>query len=172
MAIIITCLLRILSLSPSEDIEQCAISTILEARKRTLDWCWHLKDCVNTGSDQNYSDQNEICLLRSALLCRTTYGVEERHLNRVLSGSEDASVFIQASILAQISTPSEACQLPGDVQRLLIGALKIAHALEARLQKLIIDSASSLSVAASMFLGDIRFDEPWELKGHISIKDR
>ncbi|KAK1980119.1 hypothetical protein LZ30DRAFT_595422 [Colletotrichum cereale] len=98
LAIFISLICRLLSLTQSPAMQQQCLDYLCEARRITFAWAQHLR-----GKARNTLDDDEKVVLQCRameifLICSDTFNTDPGFQQSILSADEDASVFLQCSV--------------------------------------------------------------------------
>jgi len=93
--------IRMFELTPAEMVQDRCLAWLEDARKVTLDWLNNLQSKARSSTDHKQRLDLMSLATEVALLCISTFDVDEIHLNRILSLPRKASVLIQSSIVVQ-----------------------------------------------------------------------
>ncbi|KAG9762013.1 hypothetical protein KCU73_g2114, partial [Aureobasidium melanogenum] len=154
--------LRLLSLVPDDETQTGCILLLKDARKVTLKWCHQLEAHIHQSSEQE-DVQNAAVerLLFVALLCYSTFDVEERHIRHLLGSSGDLSVAAEAQAIVCDNAPVDRRTLPSLVQQGLIRHSKIAHKLEPYVQQLLPLHGAGLNSAVQHIWNGVILGSEW-----------
>ncbi|KKZ67076.1 hypothetical protein EMCG_07247 [[Emmonsia] crescens] len=92
---------RLLSLTSVGQIREGCLAYLASARAVALDWVKLLKDKAHRATDDGHKAALTSKLVEIALICVGSFDVDERYLDDVLSLPNDASDFIQCSVVIQ-----------------------------------------------------------------------
>ncbi|KAG9764117.1 hypothetical protein KCU73_g1100, partial [Aureobasidium melanogenum] len=138
MMIMIQLTLRFLTLASDDETQTGRLSLLKDARNVTLKWCHQLEAHIHQSSDHEDVQNDAIeRLLLVALLCYSTFDVEERHIHRLLGSSGDLSVAAEAQAIVSDNALVDRRSLPSIVQQGLIRHSTIAQKLEPYVQQLL-----------------------------------
>ncbi|CAG8972326.1 hypothetical protein HYALB_00001729 [Hymenoscyphus albidus] len=92
---------RLLSFSSSAEIQDKCLKYLASARRIAFGWVTLLEDKAIHSIDDDQRTEFLLQTINVALVCASTFDVEQRHLRDILSSSSEASVLIQCSITIQ-----------------------------------------------------------------------
>ncbi|PVH93270.1 hypothetical protein DM02DRAFT_676940 [Periconia macrospinosa] len=101
LAAMVQLALRMFELTPAESVQDRCLAWLADAREVALDWLNNLKSKFRSSIDHTQRLDLMSRATEVALLCTSTFDVDEVHLNRILSLPREASVLIQGSIVIQ-----------------------------------------------------------------------
>lgn len=96
-----------------------------------------------------------------ALLCYSTFDVEERHIRHLLGSSDDLSIAAEAQAIVCDNAPVNRRTLPSLVQQGLVRHLKIAHKLEPYVQQLLPLHGAGLNSAVQHIWNGVVLGPDW-----------
>ncbi|KAI4721480.1 hypothetical protein E4T48_02363 [Aureobasidium sp. EXF-10727] len=169
MMIMIQLTLRLLSLAPDDGTQTECLLLLKDARKVTLKWCHQLEAHIHQSSDHEdvQSDAVERLLL-VALLCYSTFDVEERHIHHLLASADDLSVAAEAQTIVCDNAPGDKKLLPLLVQQSLIRHSKIAHKLEPHVHQLLPFHGTGLNSAIHHIWNGVNLGRKWTIVSNTS----
>ncbi|RYO29176.1 hypothetical protein AA0111_g6158 [Alternaria arborescens] len=92
---------RVLSLTSSLDVRSRAFNYLESLRNVCLRWLRRLKQRVSTSTDDGQRTELYSRATEVALLCTSTYGVEEADFKAILQQGSAVSILVQSSIVVQ-----------------------------------------------------------------------
>ncbi|KAG8733132.1 hypothetical protein FRC11_008540 [Ceratobasidium sp. 423] len=118
---------RLLASSSSEGIVQAACDFLREARDVAHKWLEQLKLKLRFATNEQdiVGYQQRVCEM--ATICHATYDVEPRHMDRVLSTSDDFAPLIKSSVSLYDNQPPDVKGAPTSLQVLLCRDRRFAH---------------------------------------------
>ncbi|KAG9514191.1 hypothetical protein KCV07_g8292, partial [Aureobasidium melanogenum] len=154
--------LRLLSLAPDDETRTGCLLFLKDARKVTLKWCHQLEAHIHQSSEQEDIQSAAVeRLLLVALLCYSTFDVEERHIHRLLGSSDDLAVAAEAQAIVCDNAPVNRRTLPSLVQQHLLRHSKIAHTLEPYVRKLLPLHGTGLNAAVQHIWNGVVLESEW-----------
>lgn len=99
LSALIAIVTRQLSLNSSPETTSRALTTLSQLRSIAFRWVQTLKGKLESARDDTHRAQFREKLVENALICCGTFDVDDEHLADAALGDQDASVFIQCSIL-------------------------------------------------------------------------
>ncbi|KAH0276074.1 hypothetical protein KCU91_g4106, partial [Aureobasidium melanogenum] len=154
--------LRLLSLTADDEIQSACLLLLKDARQTTLKWCHQLETHIHQFSDDE-GNQNEASgrLLLVALLCYSTFDVEERHIHDLLGCSDDLAIAAEAQAIVCDNLPGDHKSLSSLVQQSLIRHSKIAHRLEPYIRGLLPLHGDGLNSAVQHIWNGVVLGSSW-----------
>lgn len=154
--------LRLLSLTADDEIQSACLLLLKDARQTTLNWCHQLETHIHQSSDDE-GNQNEASgrLLLVALLCYSTFDVEERHIHDLLGCSDDLAIAAEAQAIVCDKLPGDHKSLSSLVQQSLIRHSKIAHRLEPYIRGLLPLHGDGLNSAVQHIWNGVVLGSSW-----------
>ncbi|CAE6369605.1 unnamed protein product [Rhizoctonia solani] len=124
LVIIIT---RLLESSPTEDVAKVACKFLREARAVTHFWLEQLRAKLQSATDENdiVDYQSRVCEM--AAICRSTYDVDPRHMDDVLSTPDDFIPLVTSSVCLYDHQPPDIKSAPVHLQIILCRDRRFAH---------------------------------------------
>ena len=162
LSTLVSVALRALSLAPDTGVCERLIILLQRARKVAQDWCRKLTIYIHEGSDHEESNRRRQLLLQAADTCLMTFDVGTKHVKSVLNSDDDVATLIESSILIYDNTPTDVSSLPLSLRCQLLRSQKIRHALEPRLQLLILNSSKGVDKAIRSLWNGVSFQGPWQ----------
>ncbi|KAL8296078.1 hypothetical protein RB600_001523 [Gaeumannomyces tritici] len=111
---------RVLSLSSDTDVHGACLGFLREARLIAFDWLKSVRMRAQSVTDNDFRLELLGKIAEIALICVATFGVEEHHLNGLLSRPEDASILVQCSISCQECLTADDLKSQGTLLSLMI----------------------------------------------------
>lgn len=93
--------IRMFELNPAETVQDRCLAWLEDARKVALDWLNNLQSKARSSTDHKQRLDLMARATEVALLCTSTFDVDEIHLDRILSLPREVSVLIQSSVVVQ-----------------------------------------------------------------------
>jgi hypothetical protein len=169
MMAVIQLALRLLSLASDEETQTGCLLLLKDARMITLKWRHHLEAHIHHSADhedvQNAAVER---LLLVALLCYSTFDVEERHLHDLLGSADDLSVAAKAQAIVCDSVSVDKTSLPSLVQQSLIRHSKIALKLETHVHYLLTSHGAGLNSAIQHVWHGVNLGPQWAVHSRSS----
>ncbi|KLU86149.1 hypothetical protein MAPG_05168 [Magnaporthiopsis poae ATCC 64411] len=101
---------RALALSSNPGVHRACLGFLREARSIACNWLKLVRAKAQSITDNDFRLELFGKIAEIALICVATFDVEERHLQPLLSGLDDASILVQCFISCQ------ECLAPGDLR--------------------------------------------------------
>ena len=153
---------RLLSLAPDTNIEQQSLMLLLSARKISLDWCRQLSGHLQQPSpDQDAQKKAVELLLSAALLCFSTFDVDDRHQTRFLRSAEDLAIAAETQTLVRENTAVNIRKIPLSLQQSLLHHTKIIRKLEQRLVTVARSHPTGLNLAIGRLWNGVEMGPRW-----------
>ncbi|KAI9711479.1 MAG: hypothetical protein M1820_002042 [Bogoriella megaspora] len=166
VSVVITILLRLLSLTSSPNIEKGTIDALLHVRTVVQKWYGKLVSLRCKSHDsQSPSDLGQL-ILRSALLCCSTFDVEARHRKQLLGNAEHLRSYMESLSLICAYKPDDWSSLPPELTAQLLSVSKTSHSLQSELSALTSTHGSGLSKAAQFHLQIAGIQSDWKVVRH------
>ncbi|THU80575.1 hypothetical protein K435DRAFT_767927 [Dendrothele bispora CBS 962.96] len=122
---------RVLASNTEAMVEQQACKLMRCVRAVAYDWMKSLLlDCAANDMGELVLRERQSLISEMALTCRGTYGVDEKHLGRLLNTSQDIAIFVECGIRIFDNVPVTWDTLPLPMQRLLHRDRRLAHFME------------------------------------------
>ncbi|KAL8639122.1 MAG: hypothetical protein Q9228_003804 [Teloschistes exilis] len=161
MLTLILLLLRAHSLTSDNLSATKSLSLLRTCRAATFAWAGALKTQLRTTTNPGHISTVRQALLRAALLCKMTFDVDADLLQRIAS-SEDLYHWTTSSMIIHDNTPGAKSELPADIQRMLLHDLKISHAFDPLIRRLVTDpSNTGLDAAVLHAWSSFRSSTAW-----------
>lgn len=104
---------RILALNPSKDVQIVCLDFLNSARDIALRWMQALQRKVFDSTIDKERCQFTVSAVETALICISTFDVEQSHLENILSGEDGLSKFLQCQMtIHENQLAFEKCQHP------------------------------------------------------------
>lgn len=137
--------LRILSLSPHEEVHTECLDFLAQARRATLTWLRQLKlklaNCEEDSQRSAWTESN----LEVALICAYTFEVDSTSLCELLTMGNGTAVLVECAITIHDLCPASRDGLPQNLQQSILRFYKMTHAMESALYKILIQSPEGLN---------------------------
>jgi hypothetical protein len=130
-------ILRLLASCTSTEVQDACHKFLRHARRVTFRWLQKLKTSFNATTNNDKNAEQQILICEISALVRQTYNVDPEQLSKVFFTPEDISILLEAAISLHENQPPKLDEAPYRVQLLFLRDRRLAHALEARLKKLI-----------------------------------
>ena len=129
LSLFTTITLRILSLSLRPDIKTMALSLLQKIREVAHSWTETLGQMIHDATAPKVLLRLRQRRLRSALLCKTTFGVDASDLPNLLATANDVCTWILCSNAVRENTGKNGVELKRDIRLLLLWDQKLFHRL-------------------------------------------
>ena len=139
MLLLITVVLRILSLSSDTDVNSNAISLLQKMRLVTVQWTDVLGSILHQTIEPKQILKLQQRLMKAAILCKMTFDVDAQYVQEMMNNSDDLKIWAKSSIHVRDNLPGEEGMLPSDLRRLLLRNRKVSHALHRVVRLLIVE---------------------------------
>ena len=133
-----TITLRILSLSFRRDIKNMALGLLQKIREVAHSWTEILGQIMHDTTAPEVLLRLQQRRLKSAILCKMTFDVDESDLPNLLANANDVCTWILCSNTVQENTGNNVMELRRDLQLLLLGDKKLSHRLFRRVRTLVL----------------------------------
>lgn len=129
MLLLITVVLRVLSLSSDMNVNTIAIDMLQKMRLATGQWTNDLASTLHETIEPNQILRLQQRLLKAAILCKMTFDVDTRYVQKVMNNANDLELWAKSSMHVRDNLPGEEAGLPKDLRRLLLRDRKVSRAL-------------------------------------------
>ena len=143
MLLLITVVLRILSLSSNTTVTSIIMGQLRRMRLATEQWADDLGSMLHETTKPKRVLQLQQRLMKVAILCKMTFDVDVQHVQKVLNSPDDLRIWAKSSMHVRDSLPGDEAMLPNDLRRLLLRDKKLSHALHRVFLLLIVDNTSN-----------------------------
>ena len=143
MQLLITVVLRILSLSSDTTVTSIAIHQLRRMRLATEKWVDDLGSILHATIEPKRVLQLQQRLMKVAILCKMTFSVDVQHVQKVMNSPNDLKTWAKSSMHVRDSLPGDEAMLPNDLRRLLLRDKKLSHALYHVVLLLVVDNKSN-----------------------------
>ena len=149
MLLLITLVLRILSLSSDASVNKNAIDLLERMRLATGHWTDILGSILHKAIEPKQILKLQQRLMKTAILCKMTFDADSQYLRKVLNNAEDLRIWAKSSMHVRDNSPSEEAVLPDDLRRLILRDKKVSRVLYHRVVHLLIvdDKSKGLELA-------------------------
>lgn len=138
MLLLITVVLRVLSLSSDNNVSSMAVDLLGEMRLATENWTDVLGSFLHGTIEPKQILKLQQRLLKAALLCKMTFDVDDQYIQRMMSSAEDLKIWAKSSMHVHDNLPGEEAMLSRDLRRLLLRDRKLSHAIHRVVRMLIV----------------------------------
>jgi len=129
---------RLLSVSSYREIHGACYLYLRRARAVALQWTRELGELLHEEQDNEHQTVLNLRLLEVALVCHSTFDVDQHHLVALLDTNEDVTVITECCIIIHDRCPAIIKQLSRPLQMLQRRFERLSHSLEPILRKLVI----------------------------------
>lgn len=168
--------LRLLSLTADSETEVGCLQLLRRARDIALDWCHQIELHIRQASgDEEIQNDGAERVLLAALLCYSTFDVEEPYITHLLGSAQDLALAVEAQSMVCDNTPPESTSLSLLVQQSLIQHLHIAHKLEPHIRGIIHQHGAGLTSAVQKLWNGVCLEPNWSVlsnNAHSWIQNR
>lgn len=133
-----TITLRILSLSLRPDIKNMALGLLQKIREVAHSWTEVLGQIIHDTTATEVLLRLQQRRLKSAILCKMTFDVDESDLPNLLANANDVCTWILCSNTVQENTGNNGVELKGDLHLLLLRDKNLSHRLFRRVRTLVL----------------------------------
>jgi hypothetical protein len=162
MMIVIQLTLRLLSLSTGIETESGCLQLLRRARSVALDWCHQIDLHIHQASgEEEVQNEGVRRVLLAALLCYSTFDVEDQHIRHLLNSDEDLALAIEAQSIVCDNTPGDTTSLTLLIQQSLMHHLKTAHKLEPHVRDILGRSGVGLTSAVQKVWNGVCLESAW-----------
>ncbi|KAG9663822.1 hypothetical protein KCU64_g1072, partial [Aureobasidium melanogenum] len=162
MMAVIQLTLRLMSLTSDTDTELGCLQLLRRARKVALDWCRQIELHVHqTSSNEEIQNDGAKRILLAALLCYSTFDVEDQYIEQLLNSAEDLALAVEAQSIVCDNTPSNSTTLCLLIRQSLVGHLKIAHKLEPRIRGILRQHGAGVTSAVQKIWNGVCLEPTW-----------
>ena len=142
MKLLVDLTLRALSLAPADGIVSIALNALNRIRTITQHWIRNLRNLLHQTTEEAQVQNLKHRLLKTAMLCKLTYDVDESHMSRVLGDENDLSVWVVSCVLVRENSPGVTTLLPSYAHRMYLHDVKLTHRLHRVAHRLIVTSTN------------------------------
>ncbi|KEQ74499.1 hypothetical protein M436DRAFT_34467, partial [Aureobasidium namibiae CBS 147.97] len=169
MMVVIQLTLRLLSLASDSETESGCLQLLHKARSITLDWCHQIELHIHQASgEKQIQNEGVQRVLLAALLCYSTFDVEDQHIRQLLDSDEDLAIVVEAQSIVCDNTPGNIVSLALLVQQSLIHHLKIAHKLEPHIRVILQRHGTGLTSAVRKVWNGACLGSTWTISSNSS----
>lgn len=118
------------------EVEEDVVDFLRKARRVSLLWARELAAKLPECRPGEVRDF-QLRVVQMAATCRTTFDVEERHLEDVLCTGEDVAVLVECATMIHDNIPAIGSTLPAGMSALLARDRRLAYAVEEQLRNLV-----------------------------------
>jgi hypothetical protein len=98
---------RLLASATDKGIKSHALNLLKKARAIAYCWVYELAKKLEAAKDDTAANELQTLLYTAALVCRTTYDVDDAHIKVLLEGKRDVSTFLECMIRAYDNIPAK-----------------------------------------------------------------
>ncbi|KAH0338328.1 hypothetical protein KCU81_g7698, partial [Aureobasidium melanogenum] len=162
MMAVIQLTLRLTSLTSDTDTELGCLQLLRRARRVALDWCQQIElHIYQTPGNEEIQNDGVKRILLAALLCYSTFDVEDQYIEQLLNSAEDLALAIEAQSIVCDNTPSDNTALCLLLRQSLVGHLKIAHKLEPRIHGILRQHGAGITSAVQKIWNGVCLEPTW-----------
>jgi hypothetical protein len=162
MMALIQLILRLLSLTSDSETESGCVRLLRRARSVALDWCHQIDLHIHQASGEKEIQNDGVRrVLLAALLCYSTFDVEDQHIRQLLDSDQDLALAIEAQSIVCDNTPGKITSLSLLVQQSLIHHLKTAHRLEPHIRVILQRRGAGLTSAVQKVWNGACLESTW-----------
>lgn len=155
--------LRILSLTSTDAIETECLQLLTAIRKVCLSWCTRIREHMSDNFTLiSVQEKTVDQLLSAALLCHSTFDVDECQVSRLLSCVDNVSILAEAQMIICETSPADQSTLPDNLQQTLLHHTKISHKLENHVRRILIADGTGLNQAIRRVWNGAYLVDAWE----------
>ncbi|KAK7696887.1 hypothetical protein SLS64_014115 [Diaporthe eres] len=99
---------RALSLSAFSRVQEACLMFLATSRDIAMSWVISLRDKAYAAEDHNDKAAFIAKSVETALICTSTFDIDDQYLEVVLAGKNNTSILVQASIVVQEGEPNQA----------------------------------------------------------------
>ena len=143
MLIVISLVLRVLSLCTTPEVSDTAVMVLRDARAATHSWTEALGNLLQEATDPQEISRLQQRLLKISILCKMTYDVDDDYVVGAAYSIDDTRIWITCSMRVRENTPGSLDTLPYDLRRLVIRDQKLTIYLSERFRRLIVEEQNT-----------------------------
>ncbi|KAL8766975.1 MAG: hypothetical protein Q9209_006387 [Squamulea sp. 1 TL-2023] len=143
MNILIIILLRTLSLTANDNCIAKALGLLRHCRSTLFHWIRGLENLLRVTSEAKKMSNVQLSLLRTALLCKSTFDVDLSKVSQVITMSDDVHYWTASSMTIVDNTPNTIDALPMDLQEMLVKDAKLSQMVYRQLERLLTGAGST-----------------------------
>jgi len=154
---------RLLSLTSSTGVVSDCLQLLRKARSVTFSWCRTLRKTHfhAISKDEGQQQKSISLLLGAALLCFSTFDVEEDYMNDVLNSTTDLATAAEIQNIINDHLPNDMRSLKPAMRQSLLRRYKLAHTLEPRLRALVASNGIGLNQAIQALWDGASLESEW-----------
>ena len=127
MLMLISIILRVLSLCTTPDVCDTALELLKVARAVVHDWSETLGSLLYAAVDGTEISKIQQRLLKISIISKMTYDVDDDYVAAAASAIDDVRIWIISSIRVRENIPGTLGSLPRDLRRLLLRDIRITY---------------------------------------------
>ena len=155
VSLLIAVVLRVLSLASDDRVVQNALQSLGRFRDILQSWIQILGGLLSEPNPPKQVTYLGNSLLRSALLCKSTFDVDIQYKSRSVLTTKDITSWIYCSILVREHKPGDGQELPQDLRDMIIRDMKLSQSLCSTVKECILSDANeSLDAAIGSVIAD------------------
>ncbi|KAH0034044.1 hypothetical protein KCU78_g2340, partial [Aureobasidium melanogenum] len=156
--------LRLLSLTSDSETKLGCLQLLRRARDVALDWCHQIELHMRQASgDEEVQNDDVKRVLLAALLCYSTFDVEDSYIPQLLGSAQDLALAVEVQSMVCDNTPPEPTSLSPLVQQGLIHHFKIAHKLEPHIRGILHQHGAGLTSAVQKLWNGVCLEPTWNI---------
>ena len=140
LLVIIT--LRTLSLAPDEEVTSTALSLLRRLRLVLFQWVEDVGLLLGKSTGQSHIKDLQQRLLKTAIICRMTYGTDADYTDQVMGSQRDLKCWVFCSLVIRDNVSGTSSSSPRELRCLLLRDKKLAYALLGTVSRLTIENAN------------------------------
>ena len=137
--ILIMLVLRVVSLNLEQEVIETALGLLQHIRLITYEWTDMLSSILYKAINQQQIQRLQTRLLKTAMLCKMTFDVDEQHVARVMRTNNNVSIWVVSSIYVNDNRPHQSANVLEDIRRLMMKDMRITHKLHRIVRRLIVE---------------------------------
>ena len=150
MQVLIVVTLRVLSLCTHQEVAEIACTLVLHLRTTIYEWTKILASVLHKAEDAQRISKLQARLLKTALLGKMTFDVDEQSIARILATDLDLNTWITCSMHVRNNFPSHTASIPHDIYRLVLRDMKTTFAVRpVAIRLLLEDKSTGLDLAVA-----------------------
>lgn len=152
---------RLLSLTPHPQLADSTRVFLRRIRIVACGWCRELVSKLPDCTSDKSSGKVKIEILRSAIICRMTYDVDQEHTSSILQDEEDVAYLVETAVYRNNFAPVRLEDVSDGLRRSLLVDDRVSRNVENCLRDLILSSDGGMNRAVSQVSGIADFTGNW-----------
>ena len=142
MQVLTVVTLRVFSLCNDQEVAEVAHSLLQDLRTTIYEWTNVLASILHEAEDPQHISKLQARLVKTALLGKMTFDVDEHSIRRVLATDLDLSVWVTCSMYVRNNFSGHIASLPQDLCKLVLRDMKTTLAVRPAALRLVLEESS------------------------------